>query len=296
MTERRDRIDLLGGTMLVAFSLLMGLNQTLIKLVNVGMGPVFQAGLRSLCAILPVLLFALLTRKKLSLRDGTLWPGILCGVLFAGEFVLLFQAVDYTSVARTSVFFYTMPFWVALGAHFLIPGERMTGLRLLGLSLAIGGVVLALSDKAAPLGPDAWLGDLMCLIAAVIWAALALLLRLSRLNKTSPEMQLLYQLGVSAVVLLAVAPLFGDFFREMTVEIGLIFAFQVLVVVSMGFLGWFWVLSIYPAPQMTSFSFLAPVFGVFFSWLVLGEPITPALIGALVLVAIGIFLVNWRRG
>ncbi|MEM9097515.1 MAG: DMT family transporter [Pseudomonadota bacterium] len=295
ISQRRDRIDLTGASLLVGFSLLMGLNQALIKIVNSGFAPVFQAGLRSACAILPVLLFAVWARKKLALRDGSLWPGLLCGVLFSIEFLLLFQAIDFTSVARASVFFYTMPFWVALGAHVLIPGEGLTPIRLVGLGLAIAGVVLALSDKATPVGPSAWLGDLMCLMAASLWAALALIMRLSRLNRASPEMQLLYQLGVSAVLLVAVAPLFGDTVREVTPAIIAIFSFQVLVVVSVGFLGWFWVLSVYPAPQMASFSFLAPVFGVFFGWLILGETITPNIIGALSLVAIGIFLVNRRR-
>ena len=293
--ERRDRIDLTGASLLVSFSLLMGLNQALIKIVNAGFAPVFQAGLRSVAAILPVLLFALWARKRLSVSDGSLWPGLLCGVLFSAEFVLLFQAIDFTSVSRASVFFYTMPFWVALGAHFLIPGEGLTPTRLFGLGLAIAGVVVALSDKAAPAGPNAWLGDLMCLAAASLWAVLALIMRLSRLNRASPEMQLLYQLGVSGPLLIALAPLFGDTIREVTPEILGIFAFQVLVVVSFGFLGWFWVLSIYPAPQMASFSFLAPVFGVFFGWLILGEAITFRIIGALILVAIGIFLVNHRR-
>ncbi|MEM7668500.1 MAG: DMT family transporter [Pseudomonadota bacterium] len=295
MTERRDRIDLFGGTLLVGFSFLMGMNQALIKIVNTGMAPVFQAGLRSACAIIPVLLFALLTRKKLSLADGSFWPGVLCGALFSFEFVLLFQALDYTTVGRSAIFFYTMPFWVAVGAHVLIPGEQLTPVRMLGLGLAIAGVVLALADRVAPLGAEAWVGDLMCLVAAMTWAALALIMRLSRLNRSCPEMQLLYQLGVSAVVLVALAPLFGDLIREMSPAIGAIFAFQVLVVVSVGFLGWFWVLSVYPAPQMASFSFLAPVFGVICGWLILDEQVTSAVIAALVLVAIGIYLVN-RRG
>lgn len=295
MNQRRDRIDLFGGSLLVGFSFLMGLNQALIKIVNGGLGPVFQAGLRSACAILPVLIFALLTRKKLSLADGSLWPGILCGLLFSFEFVLLFQALDYTTVGRSSVFFYTMPFWVAVAAHVLIPGEGLTRTRVVGLGLAVAGVVLALSDRIAPLGPKAWIGDLMCLAAAMTWAALALIMRLSRLNRSSPEMQLLYQLGISAIVLTALAPLFGDLVRDMSLGIGAIFAFQVLAVVSVGFLGWFWVLSVYPAPQMASFSFLSPIFGVICGWLILDEQVTPAVIGALVLVAVGIYLVN-RRG
>ncbi|MEL6477415.1 MAG: DMT family transporter [Pseudomonadota bacterium] len=293
-TRRKDRIDALGAAMLVGFSLLMGLNQSLVVLMNGGMAPVAQAGLRSAAAFWPVLLFALLARRRLSLSDGSLGPGLIAGLLFSAEFTMLFKALEVTSVARASIFFYTMPFWVALGAHWLIPGERLTPVRLLGLALAVTGVVVALADRAGVPGPDAWIGDLLCLTAALSWAVLALMMRLTRLRVARPEMQLLYQLGVSAVVLTALAAASGPVLREMTPGLGAIFAFQVLVVVSIGFLGWFWVLSIYPAGQMASFGFLAPVFGVIFGWIILGEPLGTGILLALALVGAGIFLVNRR--
>lgn len=290
--ERKDRIDALGAAVLLTFSLLVGLNQVMIKLVNAGMQPVFQAGMRSVFAFLPVLIFAVLTRRRLSLTDGSLWPGVLAGVFFAAEFVLLFQSVEYTSVARASVFFYTMPFWVALGAHFLIPAERLTLARLFGLFLAVAGVALALLRNDHPASENALFGDFLSLLGAVFWAAIVFLARLTKLSKCSPEMLLLYQLSVSSVILLAAAPLFGPLIREMTPALAGIFAFQVLAVVCFGFLLWFWALKIYPASNMTSFSFLAPLFGVLFSWLILDEAISWTTIAALVLVAIGIVLVN----
>ncbi|MEM7508547.1 MAG: DMT family transporter [Pseudomonadota bacterium] len=291
---RKDRIDLTGAVMLIWFSALMGLNQPLIKLVNTGLAPVFQAGLRSACAILPVLLYAWLTRKRLGFGGGTLGPGLICGVLFSVEFVMLFTALEFTTASRSAIFFYTMPFWLALGAHVLIPGERLTPIRLLGLGLAIAGVAVALADWGTQAGPDAWIGDLLCLAAALCWAVLALMMRTTALARTSPEMQLLYQLGISAVLLLALAPFLGPLVREMTPALAGIFAFQVLAVVSFGFLGWFWVLSIYPPAKMASFSFLAPVFGVGFGWLILGEALRPSLLVALALVGVGIYLVNRR--
>ncbi len=290
--ERKDRIDALGGTVLVVFSALLGLNQVLVKLVNDGLAPVFQAGLRSACAFFPVLAFAWLARRHLSVRDGSLGPGVACGTVFAMEFLLLFQSVEYTSVARVSVLFYTMPFWVALGAHFLIPGERLTGTRTLGLILAVVGVALAFTRNPSPATEHALMGDLLALAAAACWAGIAFFARLTKLAKASPEMQLLYQLGVSAPVLILAAPLFGPLVREMTPALGAIFAFQVLVIISVGFTVWFYILKIYPASDMASFGFLAPVFGVLFSWLILDERISATVIAALVLVAIGIYLVN----
>lgn len=291
---RKDRIDALGAAALLGFALLMGLNQVMVKLVNAGLAPVFQAGLRSACAFLPVLAFALLARRRLSVTDGSLLPGLLTGLLFAFEFMMFFRAVEYTSVARASIFFYTMPIWVALAAHWLIPGERLNARRALGLALAVTGVALALSRNEAPATDRALQGDLMCIAAAMGWAGIALTARLSPLARASPEMQLLYQLAVSAPVLLALAPLHGALVRELTPAILALFAVQVLVVVSVGFLAWFWVLKIYPASDMAAFSFLSPVFGVLFGWWILDEHVSATILAALALVGLGIWLVAGR--
>lgn len=290
--ERKDRIDAFGAVTLISLTLVMGLGQVLIKLVNVGMEPVFQAGLRSALAFPVVLAFALLKRRRLSVTDGSLLPGLLCGCFFAAEFLLLFNAMDYTSVARAVVLFYTMPVWVALGAHFLIPGERMTPARALGLILAVGGVGLALSRNAHPATDQALLGDLMALTGALFWAAIAFQARLTKLSRCVPEMQLLYQLAVSAVILIALTPLFGPPLRGMTPELWGMFAFHVASVGCFGFLAWFWVLKHYPASDMAAYGFLAPVFAVLFGWLVLDEPISVTLAAALVLVGTGIVLVT----
>ena len=106
---RKSHIDLLGGSLLVGFSVLLGLNQALIKVVNQGFAPIFQSGLRSALAFLPVLVFALLMKRRLSISDGSLGWGSLNGIFFCLEFGFLFVALDYTTVARVSLFFYVMP-------------------------------------------------------------------------------------------------------------------------------------------------------------------------------------------
>lgn len=293
MIQAKDHIDTFGASLLISFSLLLGLNQVCIKLVNAGLDPGFQAGLRSLCAFFPVLLFAMVKRRELSVSNGSLLPGIAVGVLFAGEFLLLFKALDHSSVARVSVLFYTMPFWLAIAAHVFIPGEQLNRLKVIGLLLAISGVLLTLSNSVGTNSETRWLGDLYCLLAAGGWAAIVMVTRTTALKKSCPEMQLLYQLAVSAPILLAVAWANGEFIREPTLFTWGIFAFQVLVVVSVGFLSWFWVLSIYPVSKMAVFSFLAPVFGVLFGWLLLDEVVGLNILLALILIAVGIALVNW---
>ncbi len=293
--NRKDRVDLQGALLLLFCMLLMGLNQSAIKIVNEGLGPLFQSGLRSLFAFPLILAWALWRGKFTGIDRSTHLPGIICGIFFAVEFILLFQALEFTSVVRTSIFFYVMPFWVALGAHFLIPGETLTRQRIFGLVLAFSGVIIALSVNHAPATKFALIGDLMSLVGSMFWAGIALVVRTTNLSKVSPEGQLFYQLFVSAIILVPLALLVGDVLREPTIFHWIIFAFQVVVIVCVAFLTWFYVLSVYPASDMASFSFLAPLFGVLFGWLLLDEPLSWHLVVALILVGTGIVLVNRKR-
>jgi drug/metabolite transporter (DMT)-like permease len=138
--QRKDRIDLTGAFWLVMFAGLMGINQVLVKLVNDGLVADCQAGLRSICALVVVLLYAWWTRKRLSISAMAACCRASCAARCSPiEFMMMFTAFDYTSVSRATMLFYTMPFWLALAAHFLIPGERLTLMRTAGLALAITG-------------------------------------------------------------------------------------------------------------------------------------------------------------
>ena len=137
-----------------------------------------------------------------------------------------------------------------------------------------------------------WLGDGLALTASLCWAGIALLTRTTRLNENPPETNLLYQLAVSAVLILPLALLFDEPIREPTAVIYAIFAFQVIVIVAIGFVVWFWILSVYPVSNMASFSLLAPVFGIFFGWWIFGDALTGSFLIGLTMVGVGLVLVN----
>lgn len=290
----REHIDALGASLLIGFSALLGLNQALVKLVNAGMAPIFQSGTRSALAFLVLLIWTWATRARLDFRNGSVPWGIAAGMLFALEFAMLFVALDYTTVARASLFFYTMPLFTALGAHALIAGERLTPLRLLGLGVAIAGVAVALADDTSAPSAQSWIGDALAILGAIAWSAITLMMRTTPLVRCSSEQIMLYQLGVSALLLLAAAPIAGHGIRVLTPELVGIFLFQVVAIVSLGYLLWARILAVYPVGNMASFGLLAPVFGVLAGWVVFDDPLTPAFFVALTLVGAGLVLINLR--
>lgn len=292
---RKAALDGFGVFALVGFAALMGFNQVVVKVTNAGIQPVAGAGLRSALAIMCLGVFVLWRGQGAGMRRADLGAGLLIGLLFSVEFMLLFLALDLTTVTRVSVIFYTMPVWLAFAGHFLLPGEALTGRRLLGFALAILGVATAFADRASGGGQARLLGDALALGAALCWAGIALSARLSRLRHARPVAQLLWQLLVSAALLLLVAPLFGPLLRDPQPVHWAGLGFQAAGVAFAGFLLWFWILSIYPAGAVASFGFLAPVFGVAFGWLLLGEEVGPLLGVALLLVVLGMWLINRPR-
>ncbi|WP_305968154.1 MULTISPECIES: DMT family transporter [unclassified Mameliella] len=291
--ERKQQMDLAGAVGMVVFANLLAFNQVAIKLTNAGIGPVFAAGLRSALALVVLGIWLWVSGRRIKGLRRTLWSGLLLGGLFSLEFILLFNSLDLTSVSRASITFYAMPVWLALVAHFTLPGERLSSRRLLGLVLAMAGVAWALADPQSRVAGDIR-GDLLALLASWAWAGIALTVRLTRASELNAEGQLFWQLAVSAVVLCVVAPLFGPLWRGADVLSIFGLAYGTLVA-SLGFLFWLRLMGIYPASDIASFSFLSPVMAVVFGWLVFDEPLGPDFLGALTLTAVGIVLINRRR-
>lgn len=291
--ESRAQMDAFGATALIVFALHLGFNQVVIKVTSGGFGPIFAAGLRSGGAVLVLLLWMRLRGIPLAMPQAAVRPGILAGLLFALEFMCLFSALDFTTVSRASVIFYSMPVWLALASHVLLPDDRLTGRKALGFVMALCGVALAILDRSDDTASLA--GDLLALTSALCWAGIALCVKATPLKTAPPAMQLMMQVAVSAPILLVAALVSGDLIREVQPIHLWGLGFQIVAVASLGFLAWFWLMTLYPASAVASFSFLSPVFAVLLGWLLLNETISLRVWAALVLVAAGITLINRPR-
>ncbi len=289
----KTELDRLAVLLMIVLCVVWGVQQVTIKLAAVGITPIWQAGLRSLGASVLVFAWSRWRGVRLFDADRTLWPGLLCGALFSIEFAFIFMGLEYTTASRGVIFLYTAPFFVALGAKWLLPHEPMRRAQWLGMALAFAGVVILFGENLLHGSGRAWLGDLLMLIGAMFWAATTLTVKASALARASAEKMLLYQLGVSALALPLLAMATGEaglFAPTLSVLASL--AFQIVLVASASYLTWFWLIRNYPATRLSSFSFLTPVLGVLAGGLLLGEALTPMVFIALGLVGAGIWVAN----
>lgn len=297
MSDRKERLDSKAVGLVLLCCTLWGLNQVATKVALAEIPPLLQAGLRSLGAALLLALWARLRGIVIWQRDGTAAAGIAAGLMFAVEFGCIFVGLQYTTASRMAVFLYLAPFVVALGMPFIAKSERLKPLQMAGLVGAFGGVVWAFAEGFAKpaAGPMQWVGDALGLGGALLWGATTLLVRATALSTASPEKTLLWQLAVSGVALIAGAAAAGESWPAVVTVHSLgPLAFQTVVVTFASYLLWFWLLRHYPATRISSFTLLTPVSGLAAGALLLGEPIGPRLVVAVIAVAAGIWLVNRR--
>ena len=293
--ERKSHLDRTAVFLVLLCCLLWGLNQVAVKSALTEMGPLWQAGLRSLGAALLVGLWAHWRGIKLFERDGSLKGGLLAGSLFGIEFACIFIGLQYTTASRMVVFIYLSPFVVALGMPFIAASERLKARQIGGLLLAFGAVAWAFAEGFGKSSGSAqqWIGDALGLLAALLWGGTTLAIRGTKLSSASAEKTLLYQLGVSGLGLTAAALAVGEAAPLVwSWRLGGLMFFQTVIVSFASYLLWFWMVRNYPATRLASFTLATPLFGLLAGVMLLGEPITLRLVVALVALAAGVLLVN----
>jgi drug/metabolite transporter (DMT)-like permease len=271
-----------------------GFNQVSVKLALPDFPPLLQAAIRSVGALVVVLIGVRIRGLKIFKRDGTLGAGIVMGVLFALEFVFINIGLTFTTATRAIIFLYTTPFFIALGAYALL-GERLAAMQWAGMTLSFSGVVAAIGIPQDDVTARVMIGDIMLIGGALAWAATTLMFKATRLASAPAEKAMVYQLAVSGPLLFLFAWFAGE---RMTHWPGVIplaaFTYQTVWVVGCTFLIYLMLMKSYAVSKLAAFTFITPLFGVAAGHYVLNEPLSAGFALAVVLVVAGLVLVNRR--
>ena len=278
--------------LMLMLCLTWGFNQIAVKLVLPDIPPMLQATIRSAGALPVLFIIGTFRGVKFFENDHTWKPGLIAGLMFGIEFVLIFQGLRLTSASRAVVFLYTAPFFVALGSYQVL-GERLGASQWLGLAISFAGVALAIGVPQANVDAHVLLGDLMIVGGAALWAATTLVAKGTRLRFAAPEKALGYQVAISIPILGLAAWLFGESITHTPSPLSLgLMAFQAIWVVGTTFTLWFALVKAYSASKLSAFTFITPLFGVVGSYFIMHDTLSLAFGAAALLVIAGLFLVN----
>jgi len=209
------------------------------------------------------------------------------GLLFAGDLFFWHLAIQYTSVANSTLLSNFAPVVVTIGA-WLVLRERITKAFLVALLVAICGAMM-LVGSSFQLGGDYVFGDLLALTTACFYGAYMIAVAKLRGSHGTQELMLWSSL-VSAAVLLPAAWLMGEglvppSLHGWAVLFGLAWIShalgQGLIAYALGHL---------PASFSSLVILVQPVTAAFFGWLWLGEGLAPLQIAGGIVVLAGILL------
>lgn len=194
------------------------------------------------------------------------------GVVMGFNWILLFEAYRYTTVAVATLCYYLSPVIILLLSP-LVLKEKLTGLKSACIAVALAGMFLVSGVVQSGLDGTSFnaTGIVLGVGAAVLYAFIVLLNK--RLTGISSHDSTMTELGISAVVMLFYNLLTVDFSALACPPLGLVLLL-VVAVFHTGFCYNLYFGSIARLPAQTSalFSYIDPVVAILLSALLLREP------------------------
>lgn len=192
---------------------------------------------------------------------------LLSGAAIGGNWILLFEAYRYTTVATATICYYFAPMFVVLASPLL--GERLTGRKLLLSGVALVGMVFVSGVLKG--GVSGGKGILCGVGAALLYASVMVLNK--KLGTISAYDKTVMQLGVAAAVVLPYCLLTRGFdMSQMTTTGYLLLAVVGIIHTGAAYWLYFGAMGRLPSQSVALFSYLDPVVAIVLSAVVLTEP------------------------
>ena len=295
VTAERRPLSAKAGVLALTLSTMWAGNPVATKAGLADAGPLRLGYLRFIIGAIVVLIYAIATKKSFRVLRHEWLPLGLLGLLFTVQLVFMNVGQDYTTAGHAVVVTTTFPLWTGVFAHFFVPGDRMSRSRTFGTLIAYSGVVAVFYKGFADSSSEFLIGDLLLLVSAMLLGGRQVFL--SQLGQGIAQHKLLMAQSVFGISTFVIASLVFESDEAFTVTTRLVVALLYTggLIAGLGFIGQTWLLKRYLPSRVTVLSLSQPIFGVLFSWWILGESIGGELYVGAVLVVIGSALAQ-RRG
>jgi drug/metabolite transporter (DMT)-like permease len=287
-----QKLSLCAAALAGSLCVLWGVNTVAIKFSLSGLGPFSSAAVRFGFSAGFLWAWAMVSGQRLRPASGQMRPLVLNAFLFFLQLSLVYVGFTMTSASRGALLTNLQPFFLLILAHFFLAGDRITLLKLIGLILGFAGAACVLLERYDSGAANRMAGDILMLIATIIWAGSAAYLK--HLARSISSVQIVFYQFLFSVPLFALGAPLWDTPMITRVDAGIVtaMAFQVVLTTSFAFVAWTRLMQSYGAVALHSFVFLIPVSGVFLASIVLDEPMTAMILLALALITAGILIVQ----
>lgn len=277
--------------MLLSLALVWGASFLFMRIASPEFGPVFTTELRVSLAAASLMLYAILTRRKLMIWRH--WKQFLVlGALNAAlPFTLICMAELELSASLATILNATTPMFTALAAWGTLK-ERPGWSKTIGLVIGLFGVIILVGWSPVPMEGKVLMSVLFSLGAALSYGFGGLYA--SRIGKGLEPLTLAIgqQLGAS-IVLLPLALIFAPRHLPSPAAIYSVIGLSLLCT-SVAYLIYFRLIRNVGAVKTVSVTFLVPIFGIMWGAIFLNEPLYMNTIVGLFIILLSVMLVNRR--
>ena len=295
------RISPAGAGLAVLCSALWGGLAVAIRYTQDDLPPIGTAGLRFAVASLFMAVWAKSNGESLGIERSQSLPIVVSGLLLFAQIGTFHLGLTQTNSAHASVLIGSHPVIVAILAHYVLQGDRLSMLKLAGLALStlgLLGVVMgnqlpgAAAASSQPGDPATLTGDGIILVSSVLLGVATVNTKWA-LTRVSAGRLLLWSYLVATGCFLVTSwqtESWAGARLDLGSALGLFY--QSVIVAGFCFAAWTILLRRHRASELSVFAFGQPLFGMLFGRLMRDDALTPWLALGGLAIALGILLVT----
>jgi drug/metabolite transporter (DMT)-like permease len=288
-------LDVNGAILALLLAVLWGANPVAIKVGLTDVAPLHMAFFRLVLSALVIFAYAVITGRHdvVLIPRGQGKPIWSLGLLCVVQMGLMNVGVDRTTAAHAVIMVNSYAVHTVVFAHFLLPGDRLTARKLVGVLIAYGGVVILFAPGFTSMGKTL-VGDLIIAASAILLAERTIYIA-KAVQRVDPVRLMMYQSIIGAAGFFLLSQLW-DVARPTRWTIGLLLSilYQGALIGGFNFVLNAKLLQIYQPSAMATVALSTPIWGVVIAALIAREGVSPEIFLASILVAVGIGLSTWR--
>jgi len=274
----------------VSVALIWGSTWAAIKVGITDVPPFVFAFVRAFAVAGLLTIITVALRQPFPRGRRTMAIAMVVGLINIGwTWAIIFWSEQFVPSGLVSVFGSAAPVWTAVLAHFMVKGDRLSALKILGLVLGLGGTVILIGAPDAAEGTAGLVATVLLALMPITWAVAAILQ--SRFLRTvAPIPTVALGTWASVLLLLPLALLQLPQGQHWTLSSVLAFAYLVVFGTCFGMVVSLWLYRKLRPTTITLIQVLVPAEAILIGTFWLGEPVTIRMLAGAALVVAAVAL------
>jgi drug/metabolite transporter (DMT)-like permease len=274
----------------VSVALIWGSTWGAIKIGVTDVPPFVFAFARAVAVACVLTIIALALRQPFPRGRRTLVIATIVGLINIGlTWAIIFWSEQFVPSGFVAVFGSAAPVWTALLAHFMVKGDRLSVLKIVGLVLGLGGTILLIGAPDATDGTAGLIATGMLAVMPVTWAVAAIL-QSRFLTKVAPIPTVAVGTWASALLLSPLALVQLPQGAHWTLASVLAFLWLTLFGTCFAMVVSLWLYRKLRPTTITLIQVVVPAEAILIGTLWLGEPVSIRMLGGAALVVAAVAL------